>query len=1023
MSYLSIDFETRSTVDLRKAGVYRYAEDPTTDIWCMAYAFPGGEKSPRLWWPGSPEDAAIEEVHGWVTDGKPIRAWNAQFERLIWREILGPRYGFPTPSNDQYFCTAADAAALGLPRSLGKAAKALGLPVDEQKDAEGRKLMMKMAKPRRVGGWVGVYACGCEHGPYPTKTNVKKSCPAHNAAREDMYDDETTVFWWGTEERLHGLYEYCKQDVVAETAIAQRIRPLGNRERQVYLLDQAANDRGVHLDLELVHAARAIVAEGEDRNNAELRELTEGKVETVRKVADMTRWLQAEGVAIDNLRKDTIRDWLAEDDGLREDVSRVMQLRANTAKSSTAKLEAMLNCVCSDGRARGLFLYHGAATGRWSGKLIQPQNFPRGDVKNVESFIPDVMARDYDTIDFEHPPLIVIASLLRSMLTAAPGHELIAADFSQIEARVLAWIAGQDNLVQLFRDGGRVYEETAAFIFNKPVDEIENPSFERTVGKNTVLGCFGADTLVLTDRGPVRIAEVTPQDRVWDGVEWTEHGGVIYQGEKEVIDLWGVNVTPDHGILTWNGWTAADALARRGRTRFLALVAALVKSLFSVTFRRDPEAGLKGWWWNVRAVVAPMFTSVRELWGGVIAAHVRRLTTLARTIGDMLISYQTTHTAPVCSTGLAPSTGGVTTPGTPHTYTTVDGVLLAPGPRRPKDAVSSSNTWSRLKDGIAQIWNWIGSTWTGGTNRTTSGSRPDGKMPRTDDPSPTLRPVYDILNSGSRNRFTVLTAKGPLIVHNCGFQMGADRYAGQVKEQTGIELDRGEKRIICRSCSASDNIAGPEKGHPKCCDKPDWHVDKWVRDDVAWKAVNGYRTLYARIKQFWRDIEDAATNAVRNKGTVYTVGLRDSIKYVFRGQFLWCILPSGRPLAYGKPQIKLCEVPWEDEETGKPAKRPGLTALGVDSFTRRWKRRRLYGGLLTENVVQAMARDLMAAAWIRADKAGYPVILTVHDELVTEPALGEGDLDEFLELMTTLPKWAKGLPVAAEGWRGERYRK
>ena len=409
------------------------------------------------------------------------------------------------------------------------------------------------------------------------------------------------------------------------------------------------------------------------------------------------------------MRKDTLRD-LLEDNGLPEDVRRALEIRRDSGKTSTAKLTAMEHAACEDDRARGLLLYHGASTGRWSGKLIQPQNFPRPSVKNIESYIPDVLNEDYDSLDIDNPPIVVVSSMLRSMLCAAPGHRFMSGDFAQIEARVLAWIAGQNDLLDAFRRGAKVYEEMAAFIYGVPVEEIENPSERRQVGKNSILGG--------------------------------------------------------------------------------------------------------------------------------------------------------------------------------------------------------------------------------------------------------------------------------------GFQMGADRFAEQVQQQTGIVLDRGEK--------TKDG--------------------KVIKEDMAARAIKGYRTKNYRIRDFWPEINDAAMYAVRNPGQIAMVGRNDSIRYVVRGQFLWCQLPSRRFLAYAKPDIRDKETPWGEVK-------PALSYMAVDSLTNQWRRHYTYGGHLTENVVQAMARDLIAGATLRLNAAGYRPLLTVHDEVICEPPEGHGNMKEFLSILTHVPKWAEGLPIAADGWEGQRYRK
>ena len=366
--YLSIDFETRSTVDLTKSGVYRYTEDPTTDIVCMAFAF--GDEDVEVWTPPSGQceawcetakvpDAECDcfneipwRIVEWIEAGQPLRAHNAQFERILWRDVLGPRYGFPVPTLEQWHCTAAEAAAMALPRHLALAAKALSLPM--QKDEGGHRLMLQMCKPRKV-------------------------------------EKDGTIIWWDDADRMGRLIEYCKQDVRTERAVAARVRRLDKRERAIYLLDQKINDRGIRLDVPLIEAAQSVVESALVDANREIAKVTKGAVSGVTKVADLTQWLQQQGVEVEDVRKSTIRDLLADSDALDDHVQEALTLRQEAGKSSTAKLKSMQACRCSDDRARGLLLYHGATTGRWSGKLIQPQNFPRGTVKDAEAYIPMIL--------------------------------------------------------------------------------------------------------------------------------------------------------------------------------------------------------------------------------------------------------------------------------------------------------------------------------------------------------------------------------------------------------------------------------------------------------------------------------------------------------------------------------------------------------------------------------------------------------------------------------------------------------
>ena len=652
MTTVSLDFETRSTVDLRLTGVYPYAEHQNTSVWCMAWAVDAGE--PKVWKNG---DSFPRELRELIAAGCEMRAWNAQFERVIWSRLCVPRFDWPSVKHEQWIDTAAEAAAMALPVSLAHCAQVLG--VTEQKDGAGHSLMMRMARPRK---------------------NTKNK-----------------IIWWDDLERLEQLYSYCEQDVRTERSIAGVLRRLSEKEQRIYHLDQKINDRGVKIDVPLVRAARIVAKMGLDEANDSVSTATGGLVQKVTKVADLTKWLRDyEGLDIDNVKKSTVRE-LLEGDGLSDPARQALEARADAGRSSVAKLETMMKVKCADHRARGLLFYHAARTGRWGGRLIQPQNFPRGEIKDVERFIELVMSKDYAALDAAHPALAIISSMLRSMLTAADGHLLMVGDFAQIEARVLAWLAGQDDLVQAFANGEPVYEMMAERAYGLKRGEVTKDDPRRQLGKATELGC--------------------------------------------------------------------------------------------------------------------------------------------------------------------------------------------------------------------------------------------------------------------------------------GFGMGHKKFV-----------------------KASWDIYGVDVSQP---------------EGFAKQVVDTYRASRPRIVDLWYRMGDAAFDAVSRPGEIQEVR---GCKLVMRGAYLWLMLPSKRPLAFATPRIVDRKTPWGEMK-------PSVEVWGINSVTRKWEPRALYGGLIVENVVQALARDIMAEAMLALDNAGYPVILTVHDEVVTEPPLGHGSLEDFMAILSRVPSWAAGCPVAAEGWEGRRYRK
>lgn len=431
--WCSVDFETRSTVDLKAAGVYKYAESEHTDVLCMAWSFDDAEPGIWFpWWEPFPEEATDH-----IARGGKLRAWNAAFERIVWRDVLGPRYGVITPETDQWYCTAASAAALGLPRALEQAAQALKLPVE--KDMAGNRLMMQMCKPRK-----------------PRKG-----------------EDPEALVWWDDTERMQRLGDYCKQDVRTEGAVANAVTPLTERARAMYLVDQRINDRGIAVDLKAIAAMKRAARVAEEQYNERLSILTCGDVSKVSQIGRLTDWFNAQGFEIDSLNKESLEELIGRA-YLSEDQREALLIRQEGGKTSVKKLNAIERAVCRDGRVRGTSVFHGAATGRWAAKIVQHQNLPSPpDEFDCEGFVADIMYGDTALAQALHGPLILgISYTLRQMLTASPGNEMVVFDYSQIEARILAWLSGEKWRLDAFAAGRDIYVESASRMFSLRYEEI-----------------------------------------------------------------------------------------------------------------------------------------------------------------------------------------------------------------------------------------------------------------------------------------------------------------------------------------------------------------------------------------------------------------------------------------------------------------------------------------------------------------------------------------------------------------------
>jgi len=453
-----IDFETRSRIDLKKSGAWRYAEDESTIVLCMAYT-DGKSDDVFLWTPEmEPFMQAAEIFRKEIEQGNFFIAHNAGFERVIYENIMVKRHGFPRIPGHLWRCSAAKAAAHAIPRGLADACGALALPM--QKDSAGHAVMMKLAKPRKH-----------------TKND-----------KRDWHNDAAD---------FEKLYAYCRQDIRSEIGLYERLPDLSEHEQRVWLLDQEINIRGIRVDMETVHAAIHLIREYNEELTAELNEITDQVIGSADEREKIVQWCALNGLELPNLQAGQVEDTLSEELPPHvknpEKVRRVLEIRKQLAKTSTAKYEAITLAVCADGRLRDLLMYHGASTGRWAGKGVQPQNLPRNtSIKDVETAI--TLVRRRNLAEFRlcyEDPMETLAQLLRAMFIASPGKIMVGGDYAQIEARVLFWLSGETLGLRMFERGDDLYLALAHKIYNNPNLTKEN-SEERQVGKSGTLGCgFG----------------------------------------------------------------------------------------------------------------------------------------------------------------------------------------------------------------------------------------------------------------------------------------------------------------------------------------------------------------------------------------------------------------------------------------------------------------------------------------------------------------------------------------------------
>ena len=518
------DFESRSECSLRNHGSWRYSLDPTTEVLCLAYRLPHWARGRTgLWHPAFPhldiqesEDVDdLSELFRWVGDGGLIEAHNAWFERGIWKNIMAPSYGFPDIAHEQWRCSAAKAAAHSLPRALEDVAEVTELEI--VKDLEGHKVMKSMMKPRKATK-ADKLAWAKQHEPCPhcdgagrvgslkkdgtpTKKGIK--CPACHGAGYGNLDKvpPMPILWHESKELMERLWVYCRQDVLAEEELSVNLPDLSPLETQIYLTDQAVNERGFQLDPEAIAAALDIIDEECVDLNAELQVITGGKVEKATQRDRMLDWFETQNLFLDNTQAATLDAILAGESGhpshqnIAVEVRRAIELMRALGKSSTAKFVKMKDWICPDNRVHGGLLFHGASTGRWSGAGIQPHNFPKGKLKDMEDVWNIIKYRRRDVLplifaDKDGNPLTVmdcLSSALRGAIVSAPGKQLYVADYASIEARVLLWLADDTEALKVFEEGRDIYCYMADDIYGYSTNKNDHPK-ERGIGKIAVLG-------------------------------------------------------------------------------------------------------------------------------------------------------------------------------------------------------------------------------------------------------------------------------------------------------------------------------------------------------------------------------------------------------------------------------------------------------------------------------------------------------------------------------------------------------
>ncbi len=959
MRTLSFDLETFSSIDLPSCGVHKYVSSPDFEILLFGYAFNDdpvkvidlacGEEIPddlfeALW------DPAVEKT-----------GWNISFERNCIRAAFGREI-----PPEQCFDSMVLASCCGLPLSLDAAGRALGLGEDQAKMRIGKQLIREFSIP-------------CK----PTKKNGMRTrnLPEHDPENWALYKI------------------YNQRDVETERTIRERLirwRPMRS-EQKLWCLDQRINDLGIRVDKQMAENAIRIGNEYKARLIEEAQEIS-GLVNPG-STAQVKMWLQEqEGLTVPSLNKKVIADVVSQ---LSDDNSRrFMALRSEFSKSSTKKYDAIVRSVCDDGHIHGCFLFCGAGrTGRWAGRLVQLQNLARNSMPDLDSARSLVIANDGEGLNLIYPDVAsTLSELIRTSLVPEPGHRFIVADYSAIEARVIAWIAGEDWRLKVFEEGGDIYCASASQMFKVPVVKHGVNGELRQKGKIAELACIARDQLVLTDAGLVPIQDVTTDMKVWDGENWVQHSGVVLKGVREVIEYEGLRATEDH--LVWvegesrpiSFRAAAESGAhlvktgdgrkavRVGRNHkpgkvmdrkdesllgshsVLGLWSRAVVGAWESSERKKPRMPVmlqpeEGPYLAVQEDVcgkAKMRESrehhvlrVRRTWYSVLFSKRKRRLSIhdvSRSFRQIPRDRSDQHERELrtrepslgyaCRELLKSATECIKRVGSK--------VLAVYQRRRSQEAVPRGDS--------------------GANHRRREANRSEARKELAYYRGPSE--VYDIRNAGPNHRFTV---SGKL-VHNCGYGGGV----GALKA---------------------------------------FGADKVMTDEEMVQTIDQWREASQHICALWKSLEKAAIRCVvRKDPAISSVG---NILFEYEDPILWMTLPSGRRIAYWG--VEYSEDPRGFGKT--------LSYMGVNQTTRKWERIQTWGGKLVENLVQATARDCLKTSMLALSGAGFDIRAHVHDEvIITEPVDGRS-VQDVCDIMGSPISWAPGLPLRADGYETPYYKK
>lgn len=954
MTVLSIDIETFSSEDLVRCGVYRYTQSKDFEVLLLAFAFDG---NPVEIVDLASSEGIPDDVLQALTDPVVVKtAFNANFERIC----LAQHFNIPMPA-EQWHCSAAHAFNLGLPTNLDGVAKCLRLP--QQKMREGKALIRYFSLP-------------CK----PTKANGgrTRNLPEHDTEKWERFKT------------------YCKQDVEVERGIRQKLEqyPMTDKEHKLWCLDQHINDYGVPVDRELVE--NAIMCD----KNYQKKLLEEATCLTglanPNSPAQLKRWLQDNhNIQVDSLAKDKVAELLEKAD--EPTIKRALELRLGMARTSIKKYEAMQRAVGTGRRIRGLLQYYGAnRTGRWAGRLVQVQNLPRNNMRDLQLARQLLKAGEYEVLEllFESVPDL-LSQLTRTAFIPSPGCRFIVSDFSAIEARVIAWLAGEEWVLDTFKSHGKIYEMTASRMFGVPLVLIAkgNPEYElRQKGKVATLACgYQGSKGALIAMGALKMG--LAEDELLDIVTaWRNSNPKIvklwWNVEKAAIKAVkdGVIVSMQHGLKFYCKGGVLFIKLPSGRS--LAYVRPRIE--LDERFGKDKltyegiEQGTKQWGRlstyggkmveNCLAADTLVFTNFGwkplinidlqdllwdgEEWvkhDGLIEKGMQRticLNGVRMTENHLVLTERGWRDASSCQ-GL--KWAEVKLPDCHKIY----------GFKRKEITVADPlRLWQRVYYASLGIY-----------KRKTNVLRVHEKRadwllkyePWYEQTSCLLgvavngRPVQATIKSSLEKLWRAGYQGMPQVARKLSELL--DRYGAKLSKRLNDRADRRERRLHPGKLQMGHKqTAKPQQKTQPNCEQPAGENDSCRIVRADWDRCNHFALPYQ--------------SPLSQKTFTRSAGFYEPV---------YDIVNSG--------------------------KRNRFTVLSTE------------GPIIVHNCVQAIARDCLAESMLRLDAAGYKIAFHVHDEVVLDVPHGFGSLKDVEEIMSQPIDWAPGLPLDAAGFETDFYMK